>query len=58
MKIAVFSDIHGNFKALKYVTELIGKEHPDNTFFIGYIFQRGNQEIECLEYLINSEIFS
>lgn len=57
MKIAVFSDIHGDFEALKYVTELIDKKHPDKTFFIGDIFQRGNQEIECLEYLINSEIF-
>ena len=38
MKIAVFSDIHGNFDALKYVTELIDKEHPDNTFLSGISF--------------------
>ena len=56
MKIAVFSDIHGNFEALNSVTELIDKEHVDKTFFVGDIFQRGNKEIECLDYLINSEI--
>lgn len=28
MKIAVFSDIHGNFEALKYVTELTGSQKP------------------------------
>lgn len=56
MKIAVFSDIHGNFDALNSVTEQIDKEHVDKTFFVGDIFQRGNKEIECLEYLMNSEI--
>lgn len=56
MRIAVFSDIHGNFDALKFVTELIEQEHADKTFFVGDIFQRGNKEIECLEYLMNSEI--
>lgn len=56
MKIAVFSDIHGNLEALNSVIELIGKEQVDKTIFVGDIFQRGNKEIECLEYLINSEI--
>lgn len=56
MKIAVFSDIHGNFEALTSVIDLIGKEQVDQTIFIGDIFQRGNGEIECLEYLKNSDI--
>lgn len=56
MRIAVFSDIHGNFEALNSVIGLIDKEQVDKTFFVGDIFQRGNKEIECLEYLINSEI--
>ena len=56
MKIAVFSDIHGNFEALNSVIKLIDKEQVDKIIFVGDIFQRGNQEIECLDYLINSEI--
>ena len=56
MKIAVFSDVHGNFEALNTVIEMIEKEQVDQTIFIGDIFQRGNREIECLEYLKNSDI--
>lgn len=56
MKIAVFSDIHGNFEALNSVIELIGNEQVDKIFFAGDIFQRGNKETECLDYLINSKI--
>lgn len=56
MKIAVFSDVHGNFEALNTVIGMIEKEQVDQTIFIGDIFQRGNQEIECLEYLKNSDI--
>ncbi len=56
MRIAVFSDIHGNFEALNTVMDLIGKEQVDQTIFIGDIFQRGNREIECLEFLKNSDI--
>ena len=56
MKIAVFSDIHGNFEALKALTDVIRREKADRIFFLGDIFQRGNQEIECLEYLMNSDI--
>ena len=56
MRIAVFSDIHGNFEALNTVMDLIGKEQVDRIIFIGDIFQRGNEEIECLEYLKNSDI--
>lgn len=55
-RIAVFSDVHGNFDALRAVLDLIEKEQVDQTIFIGDIFQRGNQEIECLEYLRNSDI--
>lgn len=51
MKIAVFSDIHGNLKALKAVLEQIKEKHPDVIVFLGDIFQRGNEEIECLELL-------
>ena len=44
MKIAVFSDIHGNLKALKTVLEQIREKKADLTIFLGDIFQRGNEE--------------
>lgn len=56
MKIAVFSDIHGNLKALKEVLEQIKEKNVDLTVFLGDIFQRGHEEIECLELLKDSEI--
>ena len=51
MKIAVFSDVHGNLRALKAVIEQIKEKNVDLTVFLGDIFQRGNEEIECLELL-------
>ena len=56
MKIAVFSDIHGNLKALKTVLRQIGERNADLTVFLGDIFQRGNEEFECLELLMDSGI--
>ena len=56
MKIAVFSDIHGNLKALKTVLEEIREKNADHTVFLGDIFQRGNEETECLELLKDSGI--
>ena len=54
MKIAVFTDVHGNLKALKAVLEQIEEKKADKAIFLGDIFQRGNEEIECLELLKNS----
>jgi len=54
MKIAVFSDIHGNLKALEAVLGQIRDKSPDLTVFLGDIFQRGNEETECLDMLMNS----
>ena len=56
MKIAVFSDVHGNLRALKAVLEQIDKKNVDLIVFLGDIFQRGNEEIECLELLKNNAI--
>ena len=56
MKIAVFSDVHGNLKALKTTLEQIKEKSPDLTIFLGDIFQRGNEETECLELLKASGI--
>lgn len=38
MRIAVFSDIHGNFEALNTVMDLIGKEQVDQTILLGIYF--------------------
>lgn len=56
MKIAVFSDIHGNLKALRAVLEQIKAQNADLTVFLGDIFQRGNEEVECLQLLRESGI--
>ena len=56
MEIAVFTDIHGNLKALKNVLEQIKEKGADKTIFLGDIFQRGNDEIECLELLKKSGV--
>lgn len=54
MRIAVFSDVHGNLNALKAVLGQIKEKNADRTIFLGDIFQRGNQETECLELLKSS----
>ena len=56
MKIAVFSDVHGNLEALKKVLGQISEKNADLTVFLGDIFQRGNEEFECLELLKNSGV--
>ena len=56
MKIAVFSDIHGNLKALKAVLEQIGEQNPDLSVFLGDVFQRGTEEAECLNLLKDTGI--
>ena len=56
MKIAVFTDIHGNLNALKNTLSKIKEKAPDKTIFLGDIFQRGNEETECLDMLKSSGI--
>ena len=56
MKIAVFTDVHGNLKALRAVLEQIRASKADQTIFLGDIFQRGNEETECLELLMKSDV--
>ncbi|MBQ1999855.1 MAG: metallophosphoesterase family protein [Spirochaetales bacterium] len=56
MKIAVFSDIHGNLKALKVVLEQIKEKKVDQIVFLGDIFQRGHEEAECLDLIKENKI--
>ena len=44
--MAVFSDIHGNLRALKAFLEQINGKCPALTVFLGDIFRRGNKEPE------------
>lgn len=56
MKIAVFSDVHGNLKALKTVLKQIEEKNPDLSVFLGDVFQRGTEETECLDLLKDAGI--
>lgn len=56
MRIAVFTDIHGNEAHLRRVLELITREQPDRAFFLGDIFQRGDGALACLQLLMDSGI--
>ena len=56
MKIAVFSDVHGNLQALKAVLGQIRAKKPDLTVFLGDIFQRGDEETACLDLLKDSQV--
>lgn len=56
MKIAVFSDVHGNLNALQGVLKQIKEKNADRIVFLGDIFQRGNEEKECLKLLMDSEV--
>ena len=49
MKIAVLSDIHGNFVALQAVFEHIEAWRPDHTIVAGDIVNRGPRSKDCLE---------
>ena len=56
MKTAVFSDVHGNLTALRTALGQIKEQKADLTVFLGDIFQRGKEEIECLELLKSNGI--
>lgn len=51
MKIAVLSDIHGNYPALLEITEHIQRWKPDRVFVAGDIVNRGPRSEECLFFI-------
>ena len=51
MKIAVLTDIHGNFPALEAVTEQVERWQPDVVFVAGDIVNRGPRSHDCLRFL-------
>ena len=56
MKIAVFSDIHGNYQALKAIICDINKNNFDEVICLGDIIGIGPKPKECLELLLDSKI--
>ena len=58
MKIAVFSDVHGNLEALEKVLGQIRKQNADKTIFLGDIFQRGNHIIPDPVGIRNARVLS
>lgn len=56
MKIAIFSDIHGNLPALEAILDDIKKEKCDKTIFLGDAIAIGPRPKECLELILQNNI--
>ena len=56
MRIAVFSDIHGNLEALKAIINSIKKEGINMVFCLGDVTGKGPNPKECLDLIINNKI--
>ena len=56
MKIAIFSDIHGNKEALESIIEDIKKENIDEIICLGDILGIGPNPKECMDLIINNNI--
>ncbi|MGN0824254.1 MAG: metallophosphoesterase family protein [Candidatus Coproplasma sp.] len=56
MKIAVFSDAHGNLNALDKVLNSIKSQNVDKVIFLGDIFSKGENALDCLDRLINFDV--
>ncbi len=52
MRIAVISDIHGNFAALQAVVRDLETQHPDEVLVGGDLVLGGRQPAEVLDFLI------
>ncbi len=56
MRIAVFSDIHGNLEALKEILRDIKKEDIDDIICLGDVIGLGPNSKECLDLIIKNNI--
>ena len=56
MKIAVFSDIHGNLEALDAIITSIKKEGINMVFCLGDVTGKGPNPKECLDLIIENKI--
>lgn len=55
-KIAVFSDVHGNYQALCAIMDDIRKKNIDNIICLGDVIAIGPNPKECLDVIINNNI--
>jgi putative phosphoesterase len=55
MKIAILSDIHGNYPALEAVTDHVERWQPDLVFVAGDIVNRGPRSHDCLQFLLEKQ---
>ena len=57
-RLAVFSDIHGNYQALKSIIDDIEKEEieREDTYFLGDMIGFGPNPKECVDLIMNSKI--
>lgn len=53
MKIAVISDVHGNFHALDAIYKDIKNESVDSVVFLGDLIMSGPNPVECYELMDN-----
>jgi predicted phosphodiesterase len=58
MKVAIFSDVHGNLTAFEAVLIDIKRQEPDLIFFAGDLCLLGARPKECLELLRDENISS
>lgn len=56
MRVAVFTDIHGNVDALRRILSSIRKNKIEKTIFLGDVFFRGDKVKECIDLLIEENI--
>lgn len=56
MKIAVFSDIHGNYQALKAILKRIDKKKYDKVIFLGDAIGLGPDGLMCAKRIQESDI--
>lgn len=56
MKIAVFSDIHGNYQALESIIKDIKGKHIDKTIFLGDAISLGPDSNKCLDLLFKEKV--
>jgi predicted phosphodiesterase len=55
MKIAVISDLHANFEALKAVHAYINAWKPSHVIVAGDIVNRGPRPLECLDFILEQK---
>ena len=56
MKIAVFSDIHGNLEVLEAILEDISKNDYDEVICLGDMVNIGPSSLECLRKILDSNV--